>query len=105
MGIETDLSTETEYSIDDGPFEPYNPALILGGLENGVTPLEMAHAYNTLAADGKRLSGTMAASSGGPVGIIASRRRRRRRGDVDDRVTWSPTRPAPAARTRRSPSR
>ena len=37
MGIETDLSTETEYSIADGPFEPYNPALILGGLETGVT--------------------------------------------------------------------
>ena len=86
MGIETDLSTETEYSIADGPFEPYNPALILGGLETGVTPLEMAHAYNTLAADGQRLSGTMAASSGGPVGdrqghataTTTSRRRRRR---------------------------
>ena len=70
MGVDTDLSTETEYSIEDGPFEPYNPALILGGLEVGVTPLEMAHAYNTLAADGQRLSGTMASSSGGPVGIV-----------------------------------
>ena len=30
----------------------------------------MAHAYNTLAADGDRLSGTMAADAGGPVGII-----------------------------------
>jgi penicillin-binding protein 1A len=69
MGIETDLSTSTRYSIDGGPFEPYNPALILGGLETGVTPLEMAHAYNTLAADGARLSGTMAADPGGPVGI------------------------------------
>ncbi len=70
MGVETDLSTKTKYSIADGPFEPYNPALILGGLEVGVTPLEMAHAYNTLAADGNRLSGTMAADDGGPVGII-----------------------------------
>ncbi len=70
MGVDTDLSTETEYSIADGPFEPYNPALILGGLEVGVTPMEMAHAYNTLAADGRRLSGTMASSSGGPVGIV-----------------------------------
>ena len=42
--------------------------LILGGLEVGVTPLEMAHAYNTLAADSmRRSSGTMAASSGGPL--------------------------------------
>ena len=70
MGIDTDLSTKTQYSIADGPFEPYNPALILGGLETGVTPLEMAHAYNTLAAGGQRVSGTMAANSGGPVGII-----------------------------------
>ena len=46
-----------DYSINDGPWHPYNPALILGGLETGVTPLEMTHAYNTLAADGRRLSG------------------------------------------------
>ncbi len=72
MGIETDLSSTQgfDYSILDGPWQPYNPALILGGLETGVTPLEMAHAYSTLAADGQRLSGTMAASSGGPVGIL-----------------------------------
>ncbi len=70
MGVDTNLSTDTEYSIADGPFEPYNPALILGGLEVGVTPLEMTHAYNTLAADGRRLSGTMAANAGGPVGIV-----------------------------------
>ena len=71
MGIETDLSTPgTDYSINDGPWEPYNPALILGGLSTGVTPLEMAHAYNTLQEDGNRISGSMAADSGGPVGIL-----------------------------------
>ena len=70
MGIDTDLSTQTQYSIEGGPFEPYNPALILGGLQTGVTSLEMAHAYNTLAANGQRLSGTMASSAGGPVGIV-----------------------------------
>jgi penicillin-binding protein 1A len=71
MGIETDLSTPgIEYSIGNGPWEPYNPALILGGLQTGVTPLEMAHAYNTLQEDGNRVSGTMAANSGGPVGIL-----------------------------------
>ncbi len=70
MGIETDLSTSNdEYSITGGRFEPYNPALILGGLESGVTPLEMAHAFETLAMDGQRVSGTLAASPGGPVGI------------------------------------
>jgi len=69
MGIETDLSTEIQYSTDGAEFQPYNPAMILGGLETGVTPLEMTHAYNTIAADGQRLSGSMAAEPGGPVGI------------------------------------
>src|SRR4051795_6401595 len=70
MGIQTDLSTtHSEYSINGSPFEPYNPALILGGLENGVTPLEMAHAYETLAHDGQIVSGTMADSTNGPVAI------------------------------------
>jgi penicillin-binding protein 1A len=55
MGIQTKLST--------------NPAMILGGLETGVTPLEMTHAYVTLAHDGERVSGTMASSPGGPVAI------------------------------------
>ncbi len=72
MGVDTDLGSTKgyEYSINDGPWQPYNPALILGGLETGVTPLEMTHAFNTLAADGRRLSGTMASNSGGPVGIL-----------------------------------
>jgi len=69
MGIQTDISSANRYSINEGPLEPYNPALILGGLETGVTPIEMAHAYSTLANGGKRVSGTLASSSGGPVGI------------------------------------
>jgi penicillin-binding protein 1A len=48
---------------------PSNPAMVLGGLKHGVTPLEMAHAYNTLANDGYRVSGTLAASDGGPLAI------------------------------------
>jgi penicillin-binding protein 1A len=55
MGIETPLST--------------NPAMILGGLEQGVTPLDMAHAFQTLAHDGQRVSGTMATADGAPIGI------------------------------------
>jgi penicillin-binding protein 1A len=54
MGIRTKLST--------------NPAMTLGGLEQGVTPLEMAYAYSTIANKGRRVSGTLA-STGGPVGI------------------------------------
>jgi penicillin-binding protein 1A len=70
MGVQTDLATKNEYSVDGGPFEPYPPALTLGGLEVGVTPLEMAHAYSTIANDGERVTGSLASSKGGPLGII-----------------------------------
>ena len=55
MGIRTKIST--------------NPAMVLGGLERGVTPLEMAYAYSTLANDGVRVSGSMSAWPDGPVAI------------------------------------
>jgi penicillin-binding protein 1A len=55
MGIRTELST--------------NPAMLLGGLSEGVTPLEMAYAYSTLANDGKRVSGSLAPNKTGPVAI------------------------------------
>jgi penicillin-binding protein 1A len=45
-----------------------NPAMVLGGLKLGVTPLGWAYAYMTLANDGDRVSGTLAARPGdGPV--------------------------------------
>src|SRR5919109_362955 len=47
---------------------PTTPAMTLGGLEEGVTPLEMAYAYSTIANKGRRMSGSLA-STGGPVGI------------------------------------
>jgi penicillin-binding protein 1A len=53
MGIKTRLST--------------NPAMVLGGLKEGVTPLEMAYAYSTIANRGRRISGSFAASPLGPV--------------------------------------
>ncbi|MEX2253654.1 MAG: transglycosylase domain-containing protein [Thermoleophilaceae bacterium] len=53
MGIRTDVST--------------NPAMTLGGLKEGLTPLEMAYAYSTIANKGVRVSGTLAAEKGGPV--------------------------------------
>jgi penicillin-binding protein 1A len=55
MGIRTELST--------------NPAMLLGGLEQGVTPLEMAYAYSTIANEGERVSGTLAPNDTGPVAI------------------------------------
>jgi penicillin-binding protein 1A len=55
MGIRTDLST--------------NPAMLLGGLKEGVTPLEMAYAYSTLANEGVKVSGDLAPNQAGPVAI------------------------------------
>lgn len=70
MGITADLRADARYAAPGGDFQPYNPALILGGLSHGVSPLEMTHAYLTLEEDGDRISGTMASSAGGPVGIV-----------------------------------
>ena len=55
MGIRTPIST--------------NPAMTLGGLQEGVTPLEMAYAYSTIANNGMRRSGTLAPGKDGPVGV------------------------------------
>jgi penicillin-binding protein 1A len=59
MGIQTKLST--------------NPAMILGGLETGVSPLEMTYAFSTLGRSGARIGGTMDSVPGprlGPLGIM-----------------------------------
>ena len=41
-----------------------NPAMVLGGLKDGVTPLGWAYAYSTIANDGDRVSGTLAPAPG-----------------------------------------
>ncbi|MCW2958116.1 MAG: hypothetical protein JWP18_919, partial [Solirubrobacterales bacterium] len=55
MGIRTPVSS--------------NLAMTLGGLKQGVTPLDMAHAYETFATGGLRTHGTLGAPGDGPVGI------------------------------------
>ncbi|HLI32524.1 MAG TPA: transglycosylase domain-containing protein [Solirubrobacteraceae bacterium] len=54
MGIETPIST--------------NPAMTIGGLKVGVSPLEMAHAYETIAHGGQRVDSSFE-PSGEPTGI------------------------------------
>src|SRR5205085_8818347 len=54
MGITTPLST--------------NPAMTIGGLTVGVTPIDMAHAYETIAHGGRRVSGTLSEDFG-PVAL------------------------------------
>jgi penicillin-binding protein 1A len=47
-----------------------NYAMILGGLKEGVSPLDMAHAYETFATGGLRVSNpNLGDISGGPIGI------------------------------------
>ncbi len=41
-----------------------NPAMVLGGLEEGVSPLGWAYAYMTIGNDGDRVSGTLAPEPG-----------------------------------------
>jgi penicillin-binding protein 1A len=48
--------------------------MVLGGLKEGVTPLEMAYAYSTIANRGKRVSGTFSASHLGPVAFTKVQR-------------------------------
>ncbi|HEY7266466.1 MAG TPA: transglycosylase domain-containing protein [Solirubrobacterales bacterium] len=50
MGLETKFST--------------NPSMILGAIDPGVSPLEMAHAYQTIASGGERVGGNLDASLG-----------------------------------------
>src|SRR3954471_24113802 len=47
----------------------HNYAITLGGLNQGVTPLDMAHAYETFASGGRRITGSLGARDDGPVGI------------------------------------
>jgi penicillin-binding protein 1A len=41
-----------------------NPSMVLGAIDPGVTPLEMAYAYSTIANDGERVGGNLDASPG-----------------------------------------
>ncbi len=41
-----------------------NPAMVLGGLHEGVSPLGWAYAYSTIANDGSLVSGTLASEPG-----------------------------------------
>jgi len=69
LGIRTPIST--------------NYAMILGGLRDGVTPLDMAHAYETFATGGKRIwNPKLGAPDRGPIGIHLVR-------DGDDKVLLS----------------
>ncbi len=58
-----------------------NCAMTLGGLRQGVTPLDLAHAYHTFARRGRVVTGTLG-DRRGPIGI----REVRKRGDQEPGV-------------------
>jgi penicillin-binding protein 1A len=70
MGVTTHLST--------------NPAMVLGGLKVGVTPLEWAYAFSTLNNDGRRVTGTFSPEYEGGEGFgpLAFTRIEESNGDV-----------------------
>jgi penicillin-binding protein 1A len=55
MGLRTPVST--------------NLAITLGALKEGLSPLEMAYAYSTIANDGKRVTSNLPAWKNGPVAV------------------------------------
>ena len=57
MGVTTPIST--------------NYAMTIGGLSTGVTVLDMAHAYETIAEGGRRVSGSLVTSPGSPLSSYA----------------------------------
>ncbi len=58
LGVSDDIST--------------NPAMVLGGLDPGVTPLQWTYAYSSIANDGVRVSGTLSPEPGdSPVAYTA----------------------------------
>jgi penicillin-binding protein 1A len=58
-----------------------NPSMVIGGLHIGVTPLDMAHAYETVANQGQLTSGTLASAACAGGGTKA--------------FNWEETEPAP----------
>ncbi len=91
LGVQTQLST--------------NPAMVLGGLKEGVTPLEWTYAFSTLANDGDRVSGTLAPDPRRQPGRLHRGHRPGRRPDQGRRQRLDPhpgDRPAGSPKRRRA---
>jgi penicillin-binding protein 1A len=86
MGVRSPIST--------------NYAMILGGLKVGVSPLDMAHAYETFATGGRRVfNPVLGAPDQGPTGIAEIQCPVCKHTDVKDKPTYERVLPAPIAKT------
>ena len=79
-----------------------NPAMVLGGLKVGVTPLGWTYAYSTIGNNGDRVSGTLAPRPGdSPVAYTAGHRQ----GRPDDQGRRQRLHPRPGDRRRAPPKK
>ncbi len=82
VGPENVVETAKKLGIRT-PLQP-NPAIALGGLTVGVSPLEMAVAYGTIATGGERLSGSVGFDADDPLAPIAVARVEKADGELVD---------------------
>lgn len=77
VGTDPVVETARAMGIDiDGAMgNVRNPAIALGGLQHGVTPLEMASAYSTFANDGSHVPASLIDKVTGPDGIVVYERK------------------------------
>ena len=70
VGIDDGLKNVANYAHDFGITTDVsaNPSMTIGGLYTGVTPIDMAHAYSTIARGGVLVSGSLA--SAGCAGTV-----------------------------------
>jgi len=70
-GIETGTRRISKLITNMGVRSPVstNPAMTLGAFRQGVSVLDWAHAYQSFAAGGRLVSGSLGAPNRGPVGI------------------------------------
>lgn len=73
VGIKVGTKKVARLASDMGIRTPVssNYAVTLGAPKVGVTPLDLAHAYETFATGGKRISGTLGGPNRGPVSMLS----------------------------------
>jgi len=89
IGAEDVVKTAESLGLNKG-IEPV-PAIALGGLRHGVSPLEMASAYATLASGGRRARPFAISSVSGPGGNVISKNTVKRSAAINPAVAYLTT--------------